>query len=113
MIEFFVAFYVIVVAARNEGKDWMKLEEARDKAIQHRDVKSMMIQVERLRRVTWRMGILGSSILATLLYFMNVIPLSSWVSTAAASWIVVTSVLNFRAYHLEDEGSKVIASVLK
>jgi hypothetical protein len=112
MIEFVVAAYIIVIAARNEGNDWMKVEEARAKALTSKDVKSMMAQVERVRRVTWRMGILGASVLATLLLFMNVIPLKSWISTAAASWIVVTSVLNFRAYHLEDEGSKVIASVL-
>ena len=112
MIEFAVAAYIIAIAARNEGNDWMKIEATREDAIKSQDLSMMMTQVERVRRVTWRMGVLGASILATLLFFMNVIPLTSWVSVAAASWIVVTSVLNFRAYHLEDEGSKVFQKLI-
>ena len=107
MIEFFLATYVIYVAAKKESEDWMKIEAARDDAIKTHNVKKMFKHVERVRRVTWRMGVLGASLLATLLYFMNVIPSTSWVSTSVASWIVVTTVLNFRAYHLEDEGTRV------
>jgi hypothetical protein len=112
MIEFLVAAYIIFVAARSEGRDWMKIEKASADSIERKDFQALKL-VERVRRVTWRMGILGASILATLLFFMRVISHEQWVSTAAASWIVITSVLNFRAYHLEDEGTKVIASVLK
>jgi hypothetical protein len=111
MIEFILATYIISVAAKKEGQDWMRIESARDDALKTKDVKKMFQQVERVRRVTWRMGVLGASTLATLLYFMNVIPSDKWVSTVAASWIIITSVLNFRAYHLEDEGSRVFTEL--
>jgi hypothetical protein len=39
---------------------------------------------------------------------MRVIPLDNFVSASVPAWIVVTSVLNFRAYHLEDEGTQVL-----
>lgn len=110
MIELVFAFYVCVIALKREGEDWMKVEKTRDETLTSGDVSAMIDQVERVRRVTWRMGVLGSCILSTLLFFMDVIPLKKWMSCAAGSWIIITTALNFRAYHLEDEGTKVYKS---
>jgi hypothetical protein len=68
----------------------------------------MVTQVERVRRVTWRMGILGALVLSATLVAMRVIDVDAFVSAAVPAWIVVTSVLNFRAYHLEDEATQVV-----
>jgi hypothetical protein len=50
------------------------------------------------------MGLIGASILVILLYLMNV-ETSSTFSVGVGGWIVITSCLNFRAYHVEDVGS--------
>lgn len=108
-IVLFIAFCICMIALRKEADDFAKIEKKRDDVLKDKStVKEMVSQVERVRRVTWRMGILGSSILASLLYAMNLIPLSNWISVAVPSWIIITSVLNFRAYHVEDEGMLVL-----
>ena len=58
---------------------------------------------ERVRRVTWRFGVLGSLALSLMLYAMGVTTKSTWIHSVLASWIVITSCMNFRAYHVEDE----------
>ena len=100
-----------LVALRHESDDWMKVERKRDDVLSGRgEMLEMVTQVERVRRVTWRMGVLGALVLSATLVAMRVIPLDAFVSAAVPAWIVVTSVLNFRAYHLEDEGTQVVRS---
>lgn len=58
---------------------------------------------ERVRRVTWRMGIIGSALTMFLLFCMGV-TCSSFFSVGLVSWVTITGCLNFRAYHVEDIG---------
>lgn len=103
-----------MIALRKESDDFAKVEKKRDEVLRGKaTVQDMLLQVERVRRVTWRMGIIGSCILASLAYSMNLIELKQFVSIAVPSWIVITSVLNFRAYHVEDEGMLVIKSKMQ
>lgn len=109
MLDLAVCAFVGLVALRHESDDWMKVERKRDDALAGRaEVMDMVTQVERVRRVTWRMGVLGALVLAATLVAMRVIDMDRFVSAAVPAWIVVTSVLNFRAYHVEDEGTQVL-----
>jgi hypothetical protein len=111
MLELAVCAFAGLVALRHESDDWMKVERKRDDVLAGRGAMlDMVTQVERVRRVTWRMGVLGALVLSATLVAMRVIPLDAFVSAAVPSWIVVTSVLNFRAYHLEDEATQVVRS---
>ena len=60
--------------------------------------------VERVRRVTWRMGLIGAALMMLLLYLMKV-EISSPFSVGVVGWIFITSCMNFRAYHVEDVGT--------
>lgn len=60
--------------------------------------------VERVRRVTWRMGLFGALLMMVLLHLMKV-EISSPFSVAVVGWIFITSCMNFRAYHVEDVGT--------
>lgn len=114
MLEFAACAFAGLVALRHESDDWMKVERKRDDVLAGRaSVFEMVTQVERVRRVTWRMGVLGALLLSATLVAMRVISLDSFVSAAVPAWIVVTSVLNFRAYHLEDEGTQVLRAKSK
>lgn len=109
-----LCFLICMIALRKESDDFARVEKKRDDVLKGKaTVQEMMLQVERVRRVTWRMGIIGSFILASLVYSMNLIPLEHFVSIAVPSWIVITSVLNFRAYHVEDEGMMVMKSKMQ
>ena len=109
MLEYAACAFVGLVALRHESDDWMKVELKRDDVLAGRATASdMMTQVERVRRVTWRMGVLGALVLGATLVAMRVIPLDNFVSACVPAWIVVTSVLNFRAYHVEDEATHVL-----
>jgi len=109
MLEFAVCAFAGLVALRHESDDWMKVERKRDDVLSGRgSMLDMVTQVERVRRVTWRMGILGALVLSATLVAMRVIDVDAFVSAAVPAWIVVTSVLNFRAYHLEDEATQVV-----
>lgn len=103
-----------MIAVRKESDDFAKVEKKRDEVLKGKaTVQDMMLQVERVRRVTWRMGIIGACVLASLVYSMNLVPLEHFISIAVPSWIIITSVLNFRAYHVEDEGMLVLKSKLQ
>jgi hypothetical protein len=60
--------------------------------------------VERVRRVTWRMGLIGAALMMLLLHLMKV-EISSPFSVGVVGWIFITSCMNFRAYHVEDIGT--------
>jgi pheromone shutdown protein TraB len=77
------------------------------------DIERIMTATERVRRVTWRMGVCGAAILALMLVLCNIISWSQFAAAAVPSWIMLTSVLNFRAYHLEDEQTTVLRHFLK
>jgi hypothetical protein len=106
-MEFVIGIYACLVALKQESEDLSRIERLRSEALKGKDAKGMIFEVERVRRITWRLGVLGASALSTLLLFMHVIPREKWVSCVVASWVLITSVLNFRAFHLEDEGTKV------
>jgi len=72
------------------------------------DVETMAFHTERIRRVTWRIGVIGAMILATLLVACRIIPWEKWFAAAVPGWIAVTAVINFRAFHLEDEQTLVL-----
>ena len=106
MLYLFICAFLGLIALRREGEDWMRVEKKRDDVLANRSTVSEMVsQIERVRRVTWRMGVLGALVLASALVSMNLIPMKQFVAACAPAWIVVTSVLNFRAYHVEDEGT--------
>ena len=112
MLDVVVCIFGALVALRKESEDWMKVEHKRNDALRGKaTAEDMLAQVERVRRVTWRMGVLGAVILAALLVAMRVICTDQIVLVAVPAWVVVTSVLNFRAYHVEDEGTLVVRSM--
>jgi hypothetical protein len=98
--------YVLKIALEREKKDYDKLE--------HMHQKSPLLiikETERVRRVTWRMGIVGSALSMFLVWCMKV-KNSSLVSIGVVSWITITACLNFRAYHVEDIGMQKLIDVL-
>jgi hypothetical protein len=114
MLELVVCAFAGLVALRRESEDWMKVEQKRADVLKGvGGAEDMLAQVERVRRVTWRMGVLGSLVLAATLVAMRVIQMDQIVLVAVPSWVVVTSVLNFRAYHVEDEGTLVARALAK
>lgn len=100
-----------------ERNDWYKLEDLRKELLggetmTSSDMLRMAHLTERCRRVTWRMGVCGAFLLALLLCLCRVVPWDSFVAAALPGWVIITSVLNFRAYHLEDEQTQVLFSFL-
>lgn len=105
--------WVVWTALRKESEDFSKLESSRNATLADKTpVDNFFTQVERVRRVTWRLGIVGAGLLAALLCAMRVVSIEKWTSVVVASWVVVTCVLNFRAYHVEDEGTTVLRTKL-
>jgi hypothetical protein len=90
---------IILKAGYQEGADFLKLE-----SLQTTSPPEVLEAVERVRRVTWRIGLIGAALLMFLLYLMGVTS-SSPFSVGVAAWICITSCLNFRNYHVEDVGS--------
>lgn len=106
-----IGVLLVLHCVRAEASDFMKLERARKDAISKPVpvvVEDMVVAVERVRRVTWRIGILGALICAAILLGSNIIAPSQFVGAAAVAWIAITAVLNFRAYHVEDEATAVL-----
>jgi hypothetical protein len=96
----------LYISIQREKHDFDKLE--------HLDVQTpqeVLQATERVRRVTWRMGIIGALFTMFLLFCMGV-KTSSMVSIGVASWIAITACLNFRAYHVEDIGAHHLKEVL-
>ena len=92
------SFWVLKIAIEREKKDFDTLEHLQV------DTRAQVMQAtERVRRVTWRMGIIGSALTMFLLFCMNH---SHIFSAGVVSWITITGCLNFRAYHVEDIGMK-------
>ena len=60
-------------------------------------------QVERRRRVTWPEAFLGAAMISSILDLF--VP---WNKTIATAFVCVFSMLNYRAYHLEDEFKKIL-----
>jgi len=110
--------YIVCVVWKWEREDWYKVEEIRKDILKKTesnedDIVRIMNATERMRRVTWRMGICGAALLSFVLIQCNVISWSQFGAAAVPSWILLTSVLNFRAYHLEDEQTMVLRHYLK
>jgi hypothetical protein len=83
-----------------EAADFLKLEDLKADTVEE-----VLQATERIRRVTWRIGLLGAALVMGLLYLMKV-EISSPYSVGVVSWICITSCLNFRAYHVEDVGAE-------
>ena len=94
------------ISIQREKHDFDKLEHLQAETPEH-----VLQATERVRRVTWRMGIIGAMLTMFILYCMGV-QTSSMVSVGVASWIAITACLNFRAYHVEDIGSQHLKDVL-
>ena len=94
------------IALEREKKDFDKLEHLEVKSALH-----ILTETERVRRVTWRMGIIGSCLTMFLLWCMNV-KCSSFFSVGVVSWITITACLNFRAYHVEDIGMQHVLKLI-
>jgi len=109
-----VALVVAWKSYERETQDFYKVEERRkeyEKNLQ--DIHGALKTVERVRRVTWRWGILGSLFLSLLLVTMQAVKPDHWLHVAVPAWVVITSCLNFRAYHVEDEGTLIMQAYLK
>jgi hypothetical protein len=97
---------ILIKAGYQEAADFLKLENLKPE-----NPYSVLEATERVRRVTWRIGLLGAALLMFLLYSMGVTS-SSPFSVGIAAWICITSCLNFRAYHVEDMGSSLLKKTL-
>jgi len=89
---------VLKIALEREKKDFDKLEH-----LEFTTRGQVLEATERVRRVTWRMGIIGAALTMFLLYCMNH---PQVFSAGLVSWITITGCLNFRAYHVEDVGTR-------
>ena len=112
-----VAALLVWKGGNAEALDFMKIENARrhalsDDKIDVQKLVELIDQVERVRRVTWRMGVMGSLILFAMLYGSNVVEMINMVPCVLLSWIAITAVLNFRAFHVEDEATIVLRKYL-
>jgi hypothetical protein len=95
---FSCALYLVKICIQREKADFDKLEHLRASSTEE-----VFVATERVRRVTWRMGVLGSAVTMFLLFCMGV-TCSSLFSVGLVSWVTITGCLNFRAYHVEDIG---------
>jgi len=113
--------YIVARVWAWEREDWYKVEDIRKRILKSTgpqtqtdaDIDLIMTATERVRRVTWRMGVCGAAILALMLVLCKVITWSQFAAAAVPSWIMLTSVLNFRAYHLEDEQTTALRHILQ
>jgi pheromone shutdown protein TraB len=117
ILKLLASAYIVVIVWKWERDDWYKIEDIRKDILKktqtnNDDIIRIMNATERMRRVTWRMGICGAAILAFILIQCNIISWSQFIAAAVPCWILITSVLNFRAYHLEDEQTTVLRHVL-
>lgn len=102
----------------SESRDWHFLEDLRthlldkQESITIQELEDVAMHTERIRRVTWRSGVLGAGILACMLVACRLITWDQWVAAAIPSWVMITSVMNFRAYHVEDEQTRVLRRFL-
>jgi hypothetical protein len=97
----------VFICIQREKSDFDKLEHLTAQSVEH-----VLKSTERVRRVTWRMGVLGSAVTMFLLYCMGVTS-SSMFSVGLVSWVSITGCLNFRAYHVEDIGMQHLKKILK
>ena len=95
------------ISIQREKHDFDKLEH-----LEAESAEEVLKATERVRRVTWRMGIIGAILSVCLLHFMGV-QTSSLFSVAVVCWITITACLNFRAYHVEDIGAQHMKQFLK
>lgn len=98
--------YLVYICIQREKNDFDKLEHLQAESVDH-----VLKSTERVRRVTWRMGVLGSAISMFLLFCMGV-TCSSLFSVGLVSWVTITGCLNFRAYHVEDIGMNHLKTIL-
>ena len=109
-----IMVFLLRLVLKSESRDWSFMENLRttlvdrEEPLQVAEVADVAHHTERIRRVTWRMGIVGASILATMLVGCQLITWDQWVAAAIPSWVMITSVMNFRAYHIEDEHTQVL-----
>lgn len=101
-------FLILLKAGYQEAADFLKLESLHPAL----STTEILDATERVRRVTWRIGLLGAALLMLLLYAMGVTS-SSPFSVGVAAWICITSCLNFRAYHVEDIGAAMLKKRLR
>jgi len=99
--------YLVQVCIQREKADFDKLEHLHASSMEE-----VFVATERVRRVTWRMGVIGSFLTMFLLFCMNV-TCSSLLSVGLVSWVTITGCLNFRAYHVEDIGMQHLKNKLK
>ena len=96
-----------------ETQDFYKIENKRKEFEKDPgDIEDALKTVERVRRVTWRWGIMGALVLSLLLVAMRAVQPDHWLHVAVPAWVVITSCLNFRAYHVEDEGTLIMKAYL-
>jgi hypothetical protein len=107
MYVLFILFLLLSKITYQEAADFLKLEDLKPNTIE-----DVLNATERIRRVTWRIGLLGAALMMGLLYLMRV-EISSPYSVGVVAWICITSCLNFRAYHVEDMGAEHIKKILK
>ena len=107
MFTLLILFLILLKISYQEAADFLKLED-----LKATTAEEVLVATERIRRVTWRIGLLGAALVMGLLYLMKV-EISSPYSVGVVSWICITSCLNFRAYHVEDMGAQHLRKVLK
>ena len=117
LLELGVFFWTMAHVWVWEREDRYRIEdlgkELKKKDLAKKDVRDIVYMTERLRRVTWRMGVCGAALLAFMLCMTRAIAWDKFWAAAVPSWIVITSVLNFRAYHLEDICTEIVNQFLK
>ena len=104
-----LAMYLAYSCSAREKIDFEKVETV----CRQQTLPECMNVVERTRRVTWRFGVLGALCTSMMLLAMGVVNTSNWIHVTLASWIVITSCMNFRAYHVEDELTNALKKTLK
>ena len=96
------ASIALYAAMREETRDFLKIEVAAGKVKDQVSLKALLEQTERVRRVSWRMGVCTAAMATLTLMLLGSVQRQHALLTALVCWVWVTAALNFRAFHVED-----------
>lgn len=108
-----VLSYFLYIALRMEAGDQDKVIRATDVPSKYeaKDVPNIIKfawhEIERTRRVTWRISLLGAAAFVGLLYLQDIAKENLW-QAGLLAWIVISLTLSYRSYSVEDPLGKVV-----
>ena len=101
------ASIALYAAMREETRDFKRIEDtAAACRADGTQLPRLLEMTERVRRISWRMGICTAAMACLTLMLCGVVPREKALPAALICWVWVTAALNFRAFHVEDPAWK-------